>query len=51
MNLFVFGSCGLGNLVMHGCMVYTEHAPRQQQFLYGTSHVTTNQRCNLSGGS
>ena len=36
---------------MHGCMVFTEHAPRQQQFLYGTSHVTTNQCCNLFSGS
>ena len=28
--------------LVHGCVVYTEHVPRQQQFSHGTSHITTN---------
>ena len=28
--------------LVHGCEVYTEHVPRQQQFSHGTSHITTN---------
>ena len=30
--------------LVHGWMVYTELAPRQQHFTYGTSHATTKQR-------
>ena len=31
-------------------MVYTELAPRRQQFLRGASHVTIEQRCNQFDG-
>ena len=38
------GQCKL----LHGCMVYTERAPRQQQFHVSISHVTTKQRLSTS---
>ena len=28
--------------LVHGCEVYTEHVPRQQQFPHGTNRITTN---------
>ena len=28
--------------LVHGCEVYTDHVPRQQQFSHGTSRITTN---------
>ena len=36
--------------LMHGCMVYTESAPRQQQFHMALAMSTTKQCCNHFGG-